>query len=166
MPVFIQMIISKLPNISLPNFTLWCIIMSWSVIQKNCCAICKVKVIVRAHVIKIWQFLLYFLNCWSFCYQTLFESTLSYARVSYWNFEPFLCPWPWPQHSCPVFSQEDPAHDDGPSKPSLVARRSAVKMIYWKVIFWFMIFHCDLDLEDSKSVFLEDNLTRDDASLY
>ena len=31
----------------------------------------------RAHMMKVWQFLLYFFNCWSVCYQTLFDSTLS-----------------------------------------------------------------------------------------
>ena len=29
------------------------------------------------------SFVLYLLNCWSFCYKTLFDSTLSSARVSY-----------------------------------------------------------------------------------
>ena len=43
----------------------------------------KVKVSAWAHLIKIWQFLLYLLNCWSLCYQTWFDSTLSQARVFY-----------------------------------------------------------------------------------
>ena len=51
--------------------------------QKDLFAIFKVKVTARAHVIKIWQFLLYLLNCWSFCYQTWFDSKLSLARVFY-----------------------------------------------------------------------------------
>ena len=54
---------------------LWCIIMSRSVMQKDWLAIFKVKVTARAHMIKIWQFLLYLLNCWSFCYQTWFDCT-------------------------------------------------------------------------------------------
>ena len=29
-----------------------------------------------------------------------------------------------------------------------------------------MIFHCNLDLEDSKPIFLEDNLAQNDASTY
>ena len=29
------------------------------------------------------SFVLYLLNCWSFCYKTLFDSTLSSAKVSY-----------------------------------------------------------------------------------
>ena len=29
------------------------------------------------------SFVVYLLNCWSFCYKTLFDSTLSSARVSY-----------------------------------------------------------------------------------
>ena len=129
MLVLVHMISSKLPNIWLPDLVLWCIIMSWSVMQKDwfailkvnvtttkkhpknpwilsrwyllnhkrsfsklgivmhhsesechakrLIAIFKVKVTARAHTIKWWQFLLYLLNCWSFCYQTWFESTLS-----------------------------------------------------------------------------------------
>ena len=34
-------------------------------------------------MIKIWQFQLYLLNCWSSCYQTWFDNTLSLVRVSY-----------------------------------------------------------------------------------
>ena len=33
-------------------------------------------------MIKVWQFILCFLNCWSFCYQIWFDSTLSKARMS------------------------------------------------------------------------------------
>ena len=34
-------------------------------------------------MIKMWQCLQYLLNCWSFCYQTCFASTLSSTRVFY-----------------------------------------------------------------------------------
>ena len=74
---FVQMISSKPPNILFSNLVLWCIIMSQSVMQKDWFAIFKVKVTASAHVTKIWQLLLYLLNCWSFCYQTWFDSTLS-----------------------------------------------------------------------------------------
>ena len=74
MLVFVQMIFSKPPNILFPNLVLWCIIMSRRVMQKDWFAIFKVKVTASAHMIKIWQFLLYLLNCWSFCYQTWFNS--------------------------------------------------------------------------------------------
>ena len=77
------MISSKPPNILFPNLVLWCIIMNRSVRQKDCFAIFKVKFTARAQMIKIWQFLSYLLNCWSFCYWTWFDSTLSYARVFY-----------------------------------------------------------------------------------
>ena len=77
------MISSKPPNILFPNLVLWCIIMNRSVRQKDCFAIFKVKFTLRAQMIKIWQFLSYLLNCWSFCYWTWFDSTLSYARVFY-----------------------------------------------------------------------------------
>ena len=60
--MFVQMIASELLNILLPNLILWGIVMSWSVIQK---AVSKIRVTVRAHMIKIRQFLLYLLNCWS-----------------------------------------------------------------------------------------------------
>ena len=36
----------------------------------------------------------------------------------HWNFEPFMCPWPWPWQSNPIFSQDNPAYDDGASNPS------------------------------------------------
>ena len=61
--MFVLVISSKLPNILLPNLVLWCF-MSRSLMQKDWFAIFKVKVTARAHMIKIWLFLLYFLNCW------------------------------------------------------------------------------------------------------
>ena len=67
MSVFVQMISSKWPNIFLPNLVMWCINLSWSVMQKDWYAIFKVKVTTKARMIKIWQFLLYFLKCWSIC---------------------------------------------------------------------------------------------------
>ena len=75
--LFFQMISSKPPNMLLLNLVLWCSIISRSVMQKDWFAIFKVKVTARAHMIKIWRFPLYLLNCWSFCYQTWFDSTLS-----------------------------------------------------------------------------------------
>ena len=33
----------------------------------------------------------------------------------HWNSEPFLWPWPGPQQSNPIFSQDNPAYDDVPS---------------------------------------------------
>ena len=77
------MISFKPLNILFPNVVLWCIIMSQSVMQKDWFAIFKVTVTARAHMIKIWQFLLYLLDCWSFCYQTWFDSTLSQAWMFY-----------------------------------------------------------------------------------
>ena len=61
MSMFVQMISSKPPNIWLPNFALWCTIMSRSVIEKDRFAILKVKVTPRAHKIKLSQFLQYLL---------------------------------------------------------------------------------------------------------
>ena len=51
------------------------------VIQKNCFTNLNVKVTVRAYIIKIWLYLLYLLNCWSICNQTLFDSIASEVRV-------------------------------------------------------------------------------------
>ena len=80
MSVFVQ-ISSKLLNILLPKLVLWCIIISWSVIQKDWFAIFKVKFTARAYMIRIWWFLLYLLNCWSICYHTWFDSTLSLTKA-------------------------------------------------------------------------------------
>ena len=52
------------------------------VMGKDCFTIFKIKVTARSHMIKIWHFLPYHLNCWSFCHQTWFDSTLSWARLS------------------------------------------------------------------------------------
>ena len=82
MSVFFQ-ICSKPSSIWLRNLVLWCIIMSRSVMQKDWFAIFKIKVTARAHSITIWQFLLYPLKCWSFCYQNWFDSTLLWAGVPY-----------------------------------------------------------------------------------
>ena len=59
-----------------PNLLWWSIIISKIVFQKDWFAIFKIKVTARVHMIKIWQFLSYLSNCWSFCYQTWFDSTL------------------------------------------------------------------------------------------
>ena len=48
--------LNRRPNILLPNSVLWCIIMGWSVMQKDLFAIFKVKVTATALMIKIWQF--------------------------------------------------------------------------------------------------------------
>ena len=81
--MFVQTTFSKPPDILLPNLVGGCIIMSQGVMLKDWFAIFKVKVTARAHMIEIWQFLLYFLNCWPFCCQTWFHDTLSWARVCY-----------------------------------------------------------------------------------
>ena len=46
-------------------------------------AIIKIKVTARAHVMKIWLFLQYYLNCWFLGNQTWSDDTSSEARVSY-----------------------------------------------------------------------------------
>ena len=37
------------------------------------------------------------------------------------NSEPMMWPWPWTQYGNAIFSQDNPAYDDVPSKQSLVA---------------------------------------------
>ena len=68
---------SKLLNHFLPNLVCWCIIMRRCVMCNNLFTIFSVKVTVRAYIIKIWLFLLHFLNCRSICKQTWFDSTAS-----------------------------------------------------------------------------------------
>ena len=75
--MFTQMISSKSPNILLPNLVLQCIILSWGVRHTDWFAIFKVKVTARAHMIKIWLFLLHFLNCWFLGNQTWSDDTSS-----------------------------------------------------------------------------------------
>ena len=48
---------------------------------------------------------------------------------------------------------------------TLGAKGSAIQK-YYKVIFGDMILHFDLDLEDSKPIFLEDSLAHADALPY
>ena len=54
-----------------------CSIISQSVKQKKWFTVFSVKVTVWAYIIKIWLFLLYFVNSWLFCSQTWFDSTAS-----------------------------------------------------------------------------------------
>ena len=70
----VLMISPELHNHFLPNLEWWCIIMRWSVVQKNCVTIFSVN--------WIWLFLLSLVNSWSVYNQTLFYSTASEARVS------------------------------------------------------------------------------------
>ena len=51
--------------------------------QKGWFAIFKVKVTARAHMIRIWQFLLCFLNCWTFYNQTWYGEASLWARLSF-----------------------------------------------------------------------------------
>ena len=75
--MFVQMVSSETLNLLLPNVVWWCIIMSQIGFETDWFAVFKFKVTVVDNMIKMWQFLLYPLNCWSFCYQTWFDSTLS-----------------------------------------------------------------------------------------
>ena len=76
MSMCVQIIFSKSPDIWFPDLVLLCMVMSRSVTQKDWLAVFKVKVSARADMIKIWQFLLYLLNYWSFCYIIISQSVL------------------------------------------------------------------------------------------
>ena len=54
--MFVQMIVSELLHILLPNVVWWCIIMSQIIFQKDWFAVCKVKVTLKDNVVKIWLF--------------------------------------------------------------------------------------------------------------
>ena len=54
--MFVKMISSESLNLLLPNLVWWCIIMSQIVFQKDLFAVFKVKVTVKAHIIKILLF--------------------------------------------------------------------------------------------------------------
>ena len=75
--MFVQMLSSETLNLLLLNLVWWCNIMSQIVFEKDWFAVFKIMVIVMDNVIKIWQFLLHLLNCWSFCFQICFDNTLS-----------------------------------------------------------------------------------------
>ena len=64
---FVGTISSESLNFLYPNLVRRCIIMSQDIIWKDCCTNFKVKVTMRVYVIKMWPFLLYFLNLWAFC---------------------------------------------------------------------------------------------------
>ena len=84
MSMFVKVMCSKPPNILLPN----CIVVHHHEPE------CHIKILVclfqgqvhsKGSYNQIRQFLQYLLNCWSFCYQTWFDGTLSKARVSWRN---------------------------------------------------------------------------------
>ena len=59
------------------------LIMSWSVMQKKVVCYFQGQGHRTGSYDQNMSFVLYLLNCWSFCYKTLFVSTLSSAGVSY-----------------------------------------------------------------------------------
>ena len=84
MLMFVQRISSEPLNSLFSNLVLWFIVMSQSDmlwVRVTCKKIdllfSRSKSLQELIMIKIWQFLLYLLNCWSFCYHTWFNSTLS-----------------------------------------------------------------------------------------
>ena len=75
--MFVWKTSSEPRNILLPNLVLWCILVNQIVMQKKWFAFFKVKVTAGDHMIKIWLFLQYVLNCWSFYKQTCFYGIMS-----------------------------------------------------------------------------------------
>ena len=84
----------------------------------------------------------------------------------HWNSWPFLWPWPWPEQSNPIFLQDDPDYDDVPSNQVKSQKDQQLGWCIKKSYFDYMIFNCDLDLQDSKPILLENNLAHNDASPY
>ena len=78
--MFVRTIFSESQNILLPNLVWWCSIMNQSHAD---ILLLLPSSRSRAHIIKIWLFLLYFLNCWFLGNQTWSDDTPSEARVSY-----------------------------------------------------------------------------------
>ena len=74
----------------------------------------------------------------------------------HWNFEPFLWLWPLTQWSIPVFLQANPAYDDVPSNQVQLQKEKQFRSYIRKSYFCYVILHCDLDLEDIKSIFSKD----------
>ena len=70
MSVSVRMISSELQNVLSPNLVWWCSIMSQSVMLNKIVCYFQGQGHSRTHLIKIWLFLLYFLSCWFFGYQT------------------------------------------------------------------------------------------------
>ena len=81
--MFVRMISFELQIILLPNLAWWWSTMSQSVMHKKLFAILKVRVTARAHMIKIWYFLIYLLTYWFPGNQTLSDDTSSLASMSY-----------------------------------------------------------------------------------
>ena len=64
-------------------------------------------------------------------------------------------------------TQESPSYDDVPlNQVKLQKDQHFRRWIRKSYFFYYMILHCDLDLEDRKPVLLEDNLTHNDVSPY
>ena len=77
----------------------------------------------------------------------------------HWYFEPF-CDLDF-DHKSPIFSQNNWAHDDVPSIWSNQVQLQKDQQFRWyikKSYFDYMILDSDLDLEDSKPIFLEDTV--------
>ena len=63
----------------------------------------------------------------------------------HWSSELFL--WPWPQQSNSLFSQDNPPYDNVPLNQVYLQKDQQSYLDY-------IILNFDLDLEDSKSIFL------------
>ena len=74
--------------------------------------------------------------------------------------------WPWPSKQLSTFHTNTPAHMKYHAiKFGCKKIRSSIDMAK-TVIFDSMSLHCDLELKDSKPIFLHDTLAYDDASTY
>ena len=74
--------------------------------------------------------------------------------------------WPGPQQSNPIFLQDSLAYNDMQLNEVWLQKYQQFIRYIRMSYFDCMILHCDPDLEDSITIYLEDNLTHDDASPY
>ena len=97
--------------------------------------------------------------------QRLRRYCLDEHSLEFWTFSVTL-PLPWPQQTNPIFSQDNPPHDDVPSSQVYLQKDQQFRWYINKSYFDYIILNCDLDLEERKPIFLKDNLAHNDASPY
>ena len=115
----------------------------------------KVKVTARAHMIKIWQFRLYLLNCWSFCNQTGFDNTFSKARVSYEEIG-LLC-------SRSLSQQNFRMSVNVQIKPSELLNLLPRNLVWWRIIVSQIVYQKDLFAVFKVKVTVKDHIIKYDS---
>ena len=84
--MFVRTISSYPLNLFLPNI-LWCLVISQRCKGQRWAPIIKVNITVRAQIIEVWPFIIYILNCWSFCIHTKFDdASLNASQSVLWQY--------------------------------------------------------------------------------